>query len=293
MGAAAERPPLPFAHGNTRGEESEGKGRGMAEEPPQTDPQGTWQPGVAEAPGDAVASSGGEEAGDPQVAGPPVPPHETRHSRRRFLVIVGAVIAGLMGALEVLRRMAGPGGGVTGGAAQSVKNLFSSFPVNAVEAIPNKTWSDWSLTVDGLVDKPLTLDAAGWQALPRFAETADFHCVEGWSVDALRWGGVTPATILKHAKVRPEGTYVVFHAYTGEYLDSLPIGLVNDPQTVLADTLDGQPLPAQHGGPLRLVVPKQLGYKNVKWVTRIEVTDKPVTGYWEHYGYPMDAPIRS
>jgi DMSO/TMAO reductase YedYZ molybdopterin-dependent catalytic subunit len=268
----------------------------------QTDPEASRTPGAdgdageASVPdaaaGDAVVSLSDEDDRR-EPAAPPVPPHETRHSRRRFLLITGAVIAGLIGALEALRRMAGPGGGVTGGAAQSVKNLFSSFPVNAVEAIPNKTWSDWSLTVDGLVDKPLTLDAAGWQALPRFIETADFHCVEGWSVDALRWGGVTPSTILKEAKVRPTGAYVVFHAYTGEYLDSLPIDLVGDPQTVLADTLDGKPLPAEHGGPLRLVVPKQLGYKSVKWVTRIEVTDKPVTGYWEHYGYPMDAPIRS
>jgi len=165
----------------------------MDKEPPQTDPQSTSQPGVGEAPGDAVASSAGEEA---------------------------------------------------------------------------------------------------WKALPRFEETADFHCVEGWSVDALRWGGVTLATIPTRAKVRPDGTYVVFHAYTDEYLDSLPIGLANDPQTVPADTLDGQPLPAQHGGPLRLVVPKQLGYKSVKWVTRIEVTAKPVTGYWEQRGYPQYAPVK-
>ena len=59
---------------------------------------------------------------------------------------------------------------------------------------------------------------------------------------------------------------------------------------MLADTLDEQPLPDTHGGPLRLVVPKQLGYKNVKWVVRLEVTDHEVTGYWEQNGYPMDAP---
>ena len=62
---------------------------------------------------------------------------------------------------------------------------------------------------------------------------------------------------------------------------------------MLADTLDEQPLPDAHGGPLRLVVPKQLGYKNVKWVVRLEVTDHPVTGYWEQNGYPMDAPVRT
>jgi DMSO/TMAO reductase YedYZ molybdopterin-dependent catalytic subunit len=200
-------------------------------------------------------------------------------------------VAGLIGALEALRHLGGSGVDVTGGAAQSVQNMFSSFPINAVEHIPTRTWSDWTLKVNGLVDRPLTLDAAGWQALPRFDETADFHCVEGWSVSGVRWGGVTPATILKQAKARPEGSYLVFHAYTGEYVDSLPIDLALDPQTVLADTMDGAPLPAKHGGPLRLIVPKQLGYKSVKWVTRIEVTDKPVQGFWEQRGYPSNAPI--
>ncbi|HEY5387250.1 MAG TPA: molybdopterin-dependent oxidoreductase [Thermoleophilia bacterium] len=234
----------------------------------------------------------GVEAGPPAGGEAVVPPtpHETRHSRRRFLLISGAVVAGVAGIVELFR-LKGSGADVTGGAAQSVQNLFSSFPINAVERIPTQTWSDWTVKVDGLVDRPLTLDAAAWQALPRFDETADFHCVEGWSVSAVKWGGVTPATILKEAHARPEGTYVVFHAYTGEYVDSLPLDLVVDPQTVLADSMDGAPLPSKHGGPLRLVVPKQLGYKSVKWVTRIEVTDKPVQGYWEQRGYSSNAPI--
>ena len=218
-------------------------------------------------------------------------PAGVRYSRRRFLVLGGALVAGFVGVLEFFRHLGGSGGGIPGGAAQSVSNMFSSFPINAVEHIPSKTWAEWTLKVDGLVDKPLTLDAAAWQALPRFDETVDFHCVEGWSVSDVKWGGVTPATILKRAQARPEGAYLVFHAYTGEYFDSVPLSLATDPQTVMADTMNGAPLPAKHGGPLRLVVPKQLGYKSVKWVTRIEVTDKPARGYWEQRGYPVDAPI--
>jgi len=257
----------------------------MDEEPQRTDEELGEQMRGADAPG------GVGEAGDSLVAGPQTPPHETRHSRRRFLLIGGAVVAGFVGVLALFRGLWGSGADVTDGASQSVENLFSSFPVNSVEHVPTKTWSEWSLKVDGLVDKPLTLDAAAWQALPRFEETVDFHCVEGWSVSDVKWGGVTPTTILEQAQARPEGAYLVFHAYTGEYVDSLPIDLAKDPQTVLADMLDGAPLPAKHGGPLRLVVPKQLGYKSVKWVTRIEVTDKPVEGYWEQRGYPADAPI--
>jgi DMSO/TMAO reductase YedYZ molybdopterin-dependent catalytic subunit len=231
----------------------------------------------------------GDEKGTRSEEAPPL--SGVRYSRRRFLVLGGALVAGFVGVLEFFRHLGGSAGDVTGGAAQSVENLFSSFPINSVEHVPDKTWADWTLRVDGLVDQPLTLDAAAWQALPRIAETTDFHCVEGWSVSDVKWGGVTPATLLQQAQARPEGTYLIFHAYTGKYLDSLPIALATDPQTVMADTMNGAPLPAKHGGPLRLVVPVQLGYKSVKWVTHIEVTDHPADGYWEKRGYPVNAPI--
>ena len=227
-----------------------------------------------------------------ETGAPPPPRHEARVTRRRFLLIAGAVAAGLAGLIELLR-LRGPHAEVTGGGTQSVQNLLSPFPVNAVEQIPSMTWDDWTLRVDGLVDSPLTLDAASWSSLSRFSETADLHCVEGWSVSDVRWGGVRPATILQLARARPEGAFVVFRAYTGEYVDCLPLDLVTDPQTVLADTMDGVPLPAPHGGPLRLVVPTQLGYKSVKWVTRMEVTDKPVRGYWEKRGYPSKADLKA
>src|SRR5665647_2543627 len=114
----------------------------MDEEPQQTEQE------LGEPAADAESPGGGGETGDHQVAEPPVPPHETRHSRRRFILIVGAVVAGLIGALEVLRHLGGSGVDVTGGAAQSVQNMLSSFPINAVEHIPTRTWSDWTLKVD-------------------------------------------------------------------------------------------------------------------------------------------------
>ena len=97
--------------------------------------------------------------------------------------------------------------------------------------------------------------------------------------------------VLDRAGVRPEARYAVFYAAGGVYLSSLPLELVRDSQTVLADAIAGAPLPPKHGGPLRLVVPKQLGYKSVKWVRRIELTDRIRTGYWESRGYPEDAPV--
>ena len=167
----------------------------MNEEPQQTDDDNSEQIDGADAPG------GGAEAGDREVTGPQAPPYETRHSRRRFLILAGALVAGAVGVLELFRRLGASGGDVTGGAAQSVENMFSTFPVNAVEHIPNKTWNDWALKVDGLVDKPLTFDAAAWQALPRFDETVDFHCVEGWSVSGLSTRPSTLSVQSLHVRV--------------------------------------------------------------------------------------------
>ena len=153
---------------------------------------------------------------------------------------------------------------------------------------------EWVLKVDGLVDRPLTVDRATWTQLARSSVTADFHCVTGWSADDVRWAGVAPSVLLDRAGVQAGAQSVVFRAYEhlgSGYSSSLPLDLVTAPGALLADTLDGVPLPSPHGGPLRLVIPSQLGYKNVKWVARMEVTDVPVPGYWEQRGYPEDAPV--
>ena len=230
--------------------------------------------------------------GAPRASGsrPSVPGHGApRHDRRRFIK-GGALIAGLVGLFAVVRAagVRGPTGGGTG-----AFDLLTSFPVRSIEDEPETSPAEWVVEVDGLVERPLRIVHTDWMRLPRFEQTVDFNCVEGWSVPDVAWGGVTPAALLDEAGVRPEASHVVFHAAGGEYVDSLPMELVRHPQTVLADTMDGEPLERKHGGPLRLVVPVQLAYKSVKWVTRLEVTDRPVTGYWEKRGYPMDAPVGS
>ena len=214
-----------------------------------------------------------------------------RVTRRRFLIGFGALLAGFAGLFVVVESILRGGGGSRRAAATGGVPGITSFPTLEVEDVPHVPAEQWVVTVDGLVDKPLRLDHAAWSALTRRSETADFNCVEGWTVDRLRWGGVAPRTILDMAGLQPGASHVNFHALGGTYADSLPLSLVDDAQTLLADTLDEQSLPDAHGGPLRLVVPKQLGYKNVKWVVRLEVTDHPVTGYWERNGYPMDAPV--
>ena len=215
-----------------------------------------------------------------------------RYSRRRFLLMAGAILAGAAGIVAGIRRATGDGGSSPGAFSGPLGRPYGSFPINTIERTPpDVAAADWLLVVDGLVERPLRLDRSSWEALPRVPRTADFHCVEGWTVADVRWEGVAPMVLLEQAGLKPAAAHVNFHAYRSAYSDSIPLELVRDPLTLLADRIDGQPLPAEHGGPLRLVVSQQLGYKSVKWVDRIEVTDKPVTGYWERRGYPMDAPI--
>jgi DMSO/TMAO reductase YedYZ molybdopterin-dependent catalytic subunit len=254
------------------------RGETSASEPePEPQPQPRAEPQPAP---DAGESSPAAEGGPAHGA--------VRYSRRRILVLGGALVAGIAAAVAGLRVFGGSTAEKVGGA---VTNQFSSFPINSVEDVPDVPADQWVVKVDGLVDTPLTIDRTTWNGLQRTNETVDFHCVEGWSVDDVRWSGVSPSVLFDQAGVKPEAKYAVLHAYSGEYQSSLPLDLMRDSQTMLADQLNGAPLPPKHGGPLRLVVPKQLGYKNVKWVTRIELSAEQVRGYWESNGYPEDAPV--
>jgi DMSO/TMAO reductase YedYZ molybdopterin-dependent catalytic subunit len=205
-----------------------------------------------------------------------------------MLILGGALVAGVAAVFAGLKAF---GGSATEKVGTAISDQFGPFPVRSVDNVPDIPPDEWVVKVDGLVDEPITLDRTTWNGLHRMDQTVDFHCVEGWSVDDVRWGGVAPSVLLDQAGVKPEARYAVFHASGGLYRSSLPLDLVRDGQTMLADSLNGSPLPPKHGGPLRLVVPKQLGYKNVKWVERIELSEEIVTGYWETNGYPEDAPV--
>jgi DMSO/TMAO reductase YedYZ molybdopterin-dependent catalytic subunit len=207
-----------------------------------------------------------------------------RFTRRRFLVLAGGAVAAGVAALTLDRGGRRP-------ATSAGADRWPNFPILSAELVPTVPTADWQLTVDGLVERPLHLDRTAWLALPRSSETRDFHCIEDWSVENLRWEGVQVGELLSQAGLQPQGQFVTFHAYGGTYSDTLSVAEAQAPDTLLADRLDDQPLPAGHGGPLRLVIPSQLGYKNVKWVVRLEVTAARATGYWESTGYPAEAPV--
>lgn len=162
------------------------------------------------------------------------------------------------------------------------------WPVLDLGQTPEVTPGSWKLTVDGAVETPLALSFADLLALPQIAEEADFHCVTGWSILDVAFGGVRLETILALARPRPEATHVMTHAPDG-YSTNLPLEEALKPDVLLVHAVDGKPLATEHGGPVRVVVPQLWAWKGAKWVNRLELLTHDRRGYWEIRGYSNTA----
>lgn len=143
----------------------------------------------------------------------------------------------------------------------------------------------WSLEVTGLVGHPLRLDWSSFRQLPRVRVLADFHCVTRWSRLGNLWEGVALCELLSRITPLPEARFVVVTGLDGGWTTNLPLENALAEDVLLADTHDGAPLDADHGGPVRLVVPQLYAWKSAKWVCRIELTTADQPGYWERAGY--------
>jgi len=153
-----------------------------------------------------------------------------------------------------------------------------------IGSIPGFDLGTWSLTVHGLVEKPLTLTWSDILALPSVVRVSNFHCVEGWSVLNNKWEGVSFQTIVKMVKPEESAKYVMFECDDG-YTTSLPLTDLLDEDVLLAYKLEDEYLRPERGGPLRLIVPEKYAYKSAMWLKRIKFTSKQELGYWESRGY--------
>jgi len=133
-------------------------------------------------------------------------------------------------------------------------------------------FSTWRLAVDGLIARPVTLTLAELRAMPAGRQITEVVCEEGWSYIA-EWIGTPLATVLEAAGVQPEARYVVYQSHDDNAWDSIDLDEARHPQTLLAWGMNGADLPVPFGGPLRMRVPRQLGYKSTKYVNRLVVTD--------------------
>lgn len=159
------------------------------------------------------------------------------------------------------------------------------WPVLHAGRVPKVDESSWSLTVDGLVERPQTLDWSQFQQLPRVKVFADFHCVTRWSRLSNLWEGVATAELARQAGVSVEAKFVVIGGFDDGWTTNLPFADFLSSEALLADRHDGRPLTADHGGPVRLIVPHLYAWKSAKWVKRMTFVRDDQRGYWERLGY--------
>ena len=202
---------------------------------------------------------------------------------------------------------------LTGGALApefAVKDLSPDFRSNgsrsgqgdaAWDRAASSGFANWTLRVDGLVLRPLDLSLDALKALPQRTQITRHDCVEGWSAIG-QWTGPHRAAVLRAAGLLPAARFLGFHCAdrfgAAPYYESIDLIDAFHPQTVLAHTMNGRPLPVEHGAPLRLRVERQLGYKQAKYVMRIEARATLAGlyggkgGYWEdHSDYAWYAGI--
>ncbi|HET6971271.1 MAG TPA: molybdopterin-binding protein [Phenylobacterium sp.] len=172
-------------------------------------------------------------------------------------------------------------------------------------ALLGGNFADYRLTVDGLVEHPQALSLDQVRALPSRTQITRHDCVEGWS-SIGKWKGARLAALLDRAKLKPAARYIVFHCAdtleetldgSGQYYESIDLIDAYHPQTILAYEMNDATLPVAHGAPLRLRVERQLGYKQAKYVMRIEAVDRldqlgrGKGGFWPDRGYEWYAGI--
>src|SRR5690349_24831516 len=166
--------------------------------------------------------------------------------------------------------------------------LTEKWPVLHAGDVPAVDVATWTLTVSGEVESPLTLSYDELRALPATEVTTDIHCVTRWSRFDAGFKGVHWQELAALCHPKPTARFAIAHAEQG-FTANVPLAALEDEHALVAYEADGEPLTAEHGGPVRLVIPTKYFWKSAKWLTGIELStiDKP--GFWERYGYHNDA----
>jgi DMSO/TMAO reductase YedYZ molybdopterin-dependent catalytic subunit len=166
--------------------------------------------------------------------------------------------------------------------------LTEKWPVLHAGTVPQTDLATWDFKVFGEVEEPVTLTYEALQALPQTEITVDIHCVTRWSRFDTSFKGVHWRELAKLVRPKPSAHFVVAHAEQG-FTANVPLAALEDDEALIAWEADGEPLEAEHGWPLRLVIPSRYFWKSAKWLRGLELlpTDQP--GFWERYGYHNDA----
>jgi DMSO/TMAO reductase YedYZ molybdopterin-dependent catalytic subunit len=224
-------------------------------------------------------------------------------SRRQFVTAGLAATAGVSGlavAANLARRhglippdsggIYGPGETLTYAAQRLLArhSLAREFPRSMISKVPfansmpplndtfkrlqGSAFADWRLSIDGMVARPASYSLADLRTFPVRSQITEVVCEEGWSYVA-EWIGTPLFEVLKASDILPQAQYLVYFSIDPDWWESIDIADAQHPQTLLAWAMNDADLPVAFGGPLRLRVPRQLGYKSVKFVNRLMVTD--------------------
>ncbi len=158
------------------------------------------------------------------------------------------------------------------------------WPVLHYGRVPVLPVEKWTLRISGLVGKEKTLKYSEFLNLPKVKVLSDIHCVTTWSKLNNLWEGISTAEFKELVKISPEARFVIVHA-AGNFSTNLTTNDFFEPDVLFALYHNNETLSADHGGPVRLVVPRLYFWKSAKWVTGIEFTDKDRPGFWESAGY--------
>ena len=159
------------------------------------------------------------------------------------------------------------------------------WPVLTYGPTPHVATANWELTIDGAVNKPLTLDWKQFNALPRTELKTDVHCVTRWSRFDMPWGGISLDELIKQAGgLTVDAKFMIAESYGG-YTTNLPLEDIINGQAMVATHAHDESLTAEHGGPARLFIPHLYLWKSAKWVKKLSFVSEDHPGFWEGYGY--------
>jgi DMSO/TMAO reductase YedYZ molybdopterin-dependent catalytic subunit len=211
--------------------------------------------------------------------------------RRVFLGLVGLGAAGILlgaQAQDWLERVVGPVISKDGTGLSALLPIGRFRIYTVTYDLPARSTGAWSLSVSGLVDKPLDIGYDELRAMPSVSLTRDFQCVTGWRVSDVHWKGVLLRDVLDLAGVKPEATALQFTSFDGAYTESLTMEQARRDDVIVAYEMEGSGVSREHGGPVRMYVAPMYGYKSLKWLEGIFVVDEVRPGYWENLGYDID-----
>ncbi len=166
------------------------------------------------------------------------------------------------------------------------QSLTLKWPVLHYGSVPRFDPERWDFVVSGLVENPVRWNWKEFNSLPTVTTHSDFHCVTRWSRFDNDWKGVSFREVLGRVKAKPAAKYVLVQAEQG-FTANVPLADLDRDNVLLATHHDGEPLSADHGHPLRLIIPHLYAWKSVKWVRGIEFLEQDRPGFWEQNGYHM------